>query len=435
MRISVFGLGYVGAVSAACLVRDGHAVVGCDIDANKLELLSLGRSPIVEPGMDRLIEDAHRSGRLQVTADAAAALAASDLSFVCVGTPADADGAPDLTAVRRIAADLGTALRTKSGGHLVAIRSTVPPGTTETIIKPLLEKHSLRRAGIDFDLAFVPEFLREGSSIEDYDHPPFTVCGVDSDRAAAVLRELYGHLPADVCNTPIRVAELLKYCCNTFHALKISFANEVGALARSWEIDAGAVLDLLCRDRRLNISEAYLRPGFAFGGPCLPKDVEALGQLARRSGIEAPLLSAILPSNRARIDAAVRAVVERAPASVGVLGLSFKKGTDDVRDSPLVILVQRLLQSGLGVRIFDPRVVPARLLGANRRAALEALPRLESMLTATAEELVACSDVLVIGHDDESFLEALHAHARDGQTIVDLVGVSDPRIAARVIVR
>lgn len=435
MKISVFGLGYVGAVSAACLVRDGHAVVGCDIDANKLELLRLGCSPIVEPSMDRLIADAHGSGRLQVTADAAAALAKSDLSFVCVGTPAGADGAPDLTAVCRIAADLGTALRTKSGGHLVAIRSTVPPGTTENVIKPLLEKHSSRRAGIDFDLAFVPEFLREGSSVEDYDHPPFTICGVDSDRAAALLREVYGHLPTEVCITPIRVAELLKYCCNTFHALKISFANEVGELARSLEIDGGAVLDLVCRDRRLNISEAYLRPGFAFGGPCLPKDVEALVQLARRTGIEAPLLSAILPSNRARIDAAVRAIVERTPASVGVLGLSFKKGTDDLRDSPLVTLVQRLLENGLDVRIFDPRVEPARLLGANRRAALEALPQLESMLVATAEGLVTGSDVVVIGHDDESLLDALHAHARDGQTIVDLVGVSDPRIAPRIIAR
>ena len=302
MRISIFGLGYVGAVSAGCLARDGHDVVGCDVDPTKLALLRDGRTPIIEEGMTELIAGAVSSGRLRVTDDTAEALRSTDLSFLCVGTPSRPNGGQDLGAVRRLAEQIGQALREKAERHAFVVRSTVLPGTVRGVVAPLLQTHSEKRPGVDFGVCFQPEFLREGSSIRDYDQPPFTVVGVDDDWCATMLREVFGHLPGEFVVTDVGTAEMLKFCCNAFHALKITFANEVGRLCQAMEVDSHAVMDLLCRDRRLNISPAYLKPGFAFGGSCLPKDVRALVHAGKRLDVETPALSALLPSNQLHIE-------------------------------------------------------------------------------------------------------------------------------------
>jgi GDP-mannose 6-dehydrogenase len=426
MNVSVLGLGSVGAVSALCLTRDGHNVIGCDIDSAKLELLRVGRSPIVEPGIEALASAAWHSGRLRLTENAAEAVAASEVSLVCVGTPTLAGGSQDLTALLLLFAEIAPALR-ESRGHLVAVRSTVLPGTIEMIIKPMLAERSGAECGGAFHIAFLPEFLREGSSIEDYSHPPFTVVGVDDPRAAAPVRELYGHLPADFHITSIRTAELLKYACNAFHALKVTFANEVGRLAPAVGADGHEVMRLLCLDRQLNISPAYLRPGFAFGGPCLPKDVEALIHLAAEKGIAAPVLGAILPSNDQQIDVTLTAILANRPRTVGLLGLTFKAGTDDVRSSPLLELTRRLIDRGVTVKAYDPDLKPGDLIGANLRFALSVLPDLRDILCENPSELIRTCDVLVIGHDDERIARALKAHCRESHTLIDLVGLDETR--------
>ena len=291
MRISILGLGYVGAVSASCLARDGHDVIGCDIDLDKLTLLREGRTPIIEEGMEELVAGAARSGRLSVTDDAADAVRHSELSFICVGTPSLPNGGQDLTAVQRLCQQIGEAIKTKDGRHVFVVRSTVLPGTVNDVIRPLIEEHSGKTVGQDFGLGFQPEFLREGSSIKDYDNPPFTVVGVDGPQSAEMLQRIFGHLPCEFISTSIGTAEMLKYCCNAFHALKITFANEVGRICQALDVDSHAVMELVCQDRQLNISPAYLRPGFAFGGSCLPKDLRALLYAAKRRDVETPMLS------------------------------------------------------------------------------------------------------------------------------------------------
>jgi GDP-mannose 6-dehydrogenase len=423
MRISIFGLGYVGAVSAACLVRDGHQVIGCDIDANKLGLIRDGKTPIIEDGMPQLMAAVRQSGRLEVTDDSAHAVQGSDLSFVCVGTPSTKGGGQDLTALRRLAEQLGDALRTKADFHAIVIRSTVLPGTTEDVIKPLLEARSGKRAGLDFGLCFQPEFLREGSSIKDYDHPPFTVAGVDGERPAALLKEIFGHLPGDFVTTTVRTAEMLKYACNAFHALKITFANEVGRLSQALGVDSHSVMDLVCRDTRLNIAPAYLKPGFAFGGSCLPKDLRALLHAARTRDGEVPMLGSILSSNAAHLEHAIEMILGTGKRSVGLLGLSFKPGTDDLRESPLVALAERLIGKGLDLKIYDPSVNIARLVGANRRYIVETIPHISSLMRERCEDVIRLSEVIVVGLREPSVLQALSADTRADHTIIDLVNV------------
>jgi GDP-mannose 6-dehydrogenase len=425
MRISVFGLGYVGTVSAACLARDGHQVVGCDVDAAKLDLVRHGHSPIVEPGMHEVVARAVESGRLRVTCDVAEAVTDSDLSFICVGTPARADGSQDLTAIRRLLESLGTALKTTPHPHLIVVRSTVLPGTTQNIVRPLLEMRSGKRAGVDFDVCFQPEFLREGASLQDYDAPPFTVIGAESPRAVSILRRLYAALPADIHATSTAAAELLKYTCNAFHALKVAFANEIGRLGAALHIDPQDVMELLGHDDRLSISTAYLTPGLAFGGPCLPKDLAALIHLATERRVEVPLLSAVLPSNDLHIQGAVDAVLRTGGQSVGILGLSFKSGTDDLRQSPLAEMVRRLLQHGVDVRIYDHDVAYGKLLGANREFADNVVPELAARTMASCEALVHSCDVLVIARNDGAALETLRRHTRDEQILVALVDLPE----------
>ena len=432
MKISIFGLGYVGAVSAGCLTRDGHTVVGCDIDPAKLDLINQGKTPIIEEGMVDLMKGAAESGRLSATDDAKTAIDTTDVSFVCVGTPTAKGGGQNLTALKRLSEQLGPAIATKDDYHCVVIRSTVIPGTVDSVVKPIIEEHSGKKAGADFGLCFQPEFLREGSSIKDYDNPPFTVVGVSDDRPAALLREVFGNLPCEFVTTNVEAAEMLKFCCNVFHALKITFANEVGRIAQAMEVDGREVMRLLCMDEQLNISKAYLRPGFAFGGSCLPKDTRALTHFARNNDIEVPMLAGIMQSNQVHIEHAVQTVLESKKRNVGMIGLSFKSGTDDLRESPLVTLAERFLGKGLNLEIFDPEVSMARLLGANRRYIEETIPHIGQLLKPNVEEVIRRADVLIVGLSDKTLLDAVYEHNREDHVVLDLVSLDAARIKGTV---
>jgi GDP-mannose 6-dehydrogenase len=422
-RISIFGLGYVGAVSLACLARDGHEVIGCDIDPVKLDLIRSRKSPILEEGIQELMRDVVDSGRVKVTNDAAQALNDSDVSFVCVGTPSAANGSQDLGAILRLAEQIGAALRNKRGFHTIVIRSTVQPGTLEEKIEPILERESGKKSGVDFGLAFQPEFLREGSSIRDYDHPPYTIVGGNCEAAVNAVREIFQHLEARFLVTSIRVAETLKMSCNAFHALKITFANEIGRISQSLGIDSHEVMRLVCADSRLNISPAYLKPGFAFGGSCLPKDLRALAHIARQNDLEIPMLSSLLVSNRAHIDHAVDKILKLGRPRVGMLGLSFKTGTDDLRESPLVMVAKRLIGEGCELRIFDPEVHLSRLLGANRSYIDAHIPHLGSLLCEHINEMIDPSEVVLVGLQQPALDAALQARVRQDQYLIDLVNL------------
>jgi GDP-mannose 6-dehydrogenase len=424
MRISVFGLGYVGAVSLACLARDGHHVVGVDVDLSKLDLLRSGRSPIVEEGIQELTKQVVDAGRVQLTNQAAAAIRDSELSFICVKTPSSANGAQDLTAVLRLAEQIGEAIKAHSSYHVIVLRSTVQPGTTEERFLPLIERVSGKKVGSDFGLCFQPEFLREGTSIKDYDNPPFTVIGSDGERSAAVVRQVFGHLPCDFIATTIRTAEALKMSCNAFHALKITFANEMGRICQSLDVDSHEVMALLCRDQRLNISPAYMRPGFAFGGSCLPKDLKALTYIAQSRDVQTPMLTSLLGSNRAHIDHAADAVLRHGRPRVGLLGLSFKPGTDDLRESPLVTLAKRLIGEGITLRVYDPGVRLSHLMGANRRFIEENIPHIASLMHQSLEEVVQTAEVIVLGHVPKAEVDRFISLCKSEQTVVDLANLS-----------
>ena len=422
-RISIFGLGYVGAVSLACLARDGHRVIGVDIDPVKLDLIRNRKSPILEEGIQELMHDVVNSGRVSVTADAAQAMRDTELSFVCVGTPSAPNGSQDLTAILRLAEQLGAALAHKDEFHTIVIRSTVQPGTVEDKIEPILERASGKKAGVDFGVCFQPEFLREGSSIRDYDHPPYTIVGGNCEAAVEQVRALFQHLETRFLVTSVRVAETLKMACNAFHALKITFANEIGRVSQSMGIDAHEVMRLVCADKRLNISPAYLKPGFAFGGSCLPKDLRALTNIAKQNDVVLPMLSSLLASNRVHIDHAVDKILKLGRPKVGMLGLSFKTGTDDLRESPLVLVAKRLLGEGCELRIFDPEVQLSRLLGANRSYIDANIPHLGSLLCGSIDEMIDPSDVILVGLQQSVLNDALQARVRPEQFVLDLVNL------------
>jgi GDP-mannose 6-dehydrogenase len=424
-RISIFGLGYVGAVSLACLARDGHEITGVDIDTNKLELLRRGQAPIVETGIQELMQAVMRSGNVTVTENVRQAVLATDISFVCVGTPASRNGSQDLSAITRIAEQLGAALAEKDSRHVIVIRSTVRPGTVEGIIQPAIEAASGRKAGKDFSLCFQPEFLREGTSIRDYDNPPFTIVGASDEYAVEKLREVFGHLPGEFVVTSISSAEMLKYACNAFHALKVTFANEIGRISQAVGVDPHEVMRLVCMDRQLNISSAYLRPGFAFGGSCLPKDLKALLHVAKLNDVHMPMLEGVLTSNNAHIEHAVEQVLASGRRSVGLVGLSFKPGTDDLRDSPLVIMAERFIGKGLNLCVYDPQVNIARLIGANRRYIEESIPHIASLMTTDLEQVVRDSDVLIVAMKSPEVLEALAQHTRPEQLLIDIAALPD----------
>jgi GDP-mannose 6-dehydrogenase len=424
MKISIFGLGYVGAVSLACLARDGHTVIGVDIDTAKLELIRAGRTPVVEEGMIDLMTHVAASGRVEVTDQVREAVHRTDLSLICVGTPSAANGSQDQAAVMRLTHQLGQALRDKPAGHVLVFRSTLVPGTVEDVLLPLIERESGLTEGKDFHVCFQPEFLREGSSIKDYDRPPFTVVGARSPVAEQALRNLFGHLDCEFISTSVRSAEMMKYCCNNFHALKITFANETARLCEALGVNPFEVMDLVCQDTQLNISRAYLRPGYAFGGSCLPKDLRATHHMARTRDVELPMLGAILASNRLHVERAFDKVVATGARRIALLGLSFKPGTDDLRESPLVMLAELLYGKGYQLSIVDPDVQLSRLLGANRRYIETHLPHLGDLLTPDLETAIRDAQTLVIGNSSDAVLTGLSSHARADQQIVDLVGVA-----------
>ncbi len=426
MKISIFGLGYVGAVSLACLARDGHTVIGVDIDKAKLELIKAGKTPVVEEGMVDLMANVAASGKLTVTSDVIQAVLDSDVSLICVGTPSAANGSQDQSAIIQIAHDLGRAMRGKTGGHIFIFRSTLVPGTVEDVLLPIVEQESGKREGEGFHICFQPEFLREGTSIRDYDKPPFTIVGARSEVPVTRLREIFGHLPCEILTTSIRAAETVKYCCNNFHALKITFANETARLCEALGVDAFQVMELVCKDKQLNISPAYLKPGFAFGGSCLPKDLRATMYFAKRHDVEMPMLGNILASNRMHIDHAIAKVLASGRRRVGMIGLSFKTGTDDLRESPLVMVAEQFIGKGLSLLVYDPEVHLSRLLGANRRFIEQHVPHIGSLMRGDIESVVGESDVLVVGLNDAKTFEALTRLVREDQIVLDLVNLPKP---------
>lgn len=433
MNISIFGLGYVGAVSLACLARDGHRVIGVDVDSAKLAMIAEGKTPVVEEGMVELMREVAASERVSVTQDVADAVAQSEVSLICVGTPSAANGSQDQTAMLRLAHDLGHALRAKASRHVFVFRSTLVPGTVENVLRPIIEQESGKHEGTDFDICFQPEFLREGTSIKDYNRPPFTIVGAGAEYPVAQLRALFGHLPCEFSVTSIRSAEMVKYCCNNFHALKITFANETARLCEALGVDPFEVMDLVCRDTQLNISKAYLKPGFAFGGSCLPKDLRATMYLAKMRDVELPMLGGILQSNRVHVEHAISKVLASGKRRVGMIGLSFKTGTDDLRESPLVLIAEQFIGKGLSLLVYDPEVHLSRLLGANRHFIEQHIPHIGSLLRAELESVIAESEVLVVGSNDVGVLQALGEQARPDQLVLDLVNMpARDRMRAKV---
>jgi GDP-mannose 6-dehydrogenase len=425
MKLSIFGLGYVGAVSLACLARDGHSVIGVDIDLAKLEFIRSGRTPVVEEGMVELMAAVAASGRIAVTTDVTRAVAGSELSLICVGTPSAPNGRQDQSAMLACAHDLGRALRDKADTHVFVFRSTLEPGTVEDVLKPIIEQESGKKEGDAFHVCYQPEFLREGSSIRDYDHPPFTIVGALTEAPVSRLRALFGHLPCEFHVTSIRAAEMVKYCCNNFHALKITFANETARLCEALDVDPFQVMDLVCKDRQLNISPAYLKPGFAFGGSCLPKDLRATMYMSKMRNVELPMHAGITQSNRAHVDHAIAKVLSSGSRSVAMLGLSFKSGTDDLRESPLVALAEHLIGKGLKLRVYDPEVHLSRLLGANRRYIEQHLPHIGSLMDADIGRVIGHAELVVVGLHDRRVFDGLHTYLRDDQTVLDLVSIPE----------
>jgi GDP-mannose 6-dehydrogenase len=420
MKISVFGLGYVGSVSAASFAANGHEVVGVDANADKVATVGAGHSPVVEPGLDALISQGVARGRLRATTDPGEAIRSTDLSLICVGTPSQKNGSRSLGYLERVAAQIGDALRDTDGYHVVVVRSTVLPGTTHGLVIPTLERASGKKYGEDFGVAVNPEFLREGTALNDFQKPPLTVVGHNHAADASRTTELYPSTGAPLVSTSIRVAEMMKYTSNCWHALKVCFANEIGNLCKRVDVDSHELMDIFCRDDKLNISPYYLKPGFAFGGSCLPKDVRAIQYKAKELDLEMPVLSSILPSNRLQVEHAVTQVLETGKKRVGLLGFSFKDGTDDLRESPMVTLAEALIGKGVCLRIYDKHVALARLMGANKEYIEQQIAHLSSLMVPTVDRILDECDVIVVGNRSEEFTDAM-MRVRPDQIVIDLV--------------
>ena len=420
MRVSVFGLGYVGCVSAASFAGDGHEVVGVDVNPDKVASINAGCSPIVEPGLEDLLGRCVSEGRLRATTDTADAVHSTDVSLLCVGTPSRKNGSLDLQYLERVSEEVGRALRGKNDYHVVVVRSTVLPGTTHELVIPALERESGKKYGDGFGVSVNPEFLREGTALKDFRKPPLTLVGHNHAADASGTIALYQAIDAPLISTSIRVAEMMKYTSNTWHALKVVFANEIGNLCKKLDVDSHEVMDIFCRDDKLNLSPYYLKPGFAFGGSCLPKDVRALQYRAKEMDVELPLISQILPSNKAQIQHALDQILETGKKNIGLLGFSFKAGTDDLRESPIVILAEALLGKGVSLKIYDKNVSMAKLVGANKDYIVKQIPHLSSLLCNTIDEVIEGSDVIVVGNQAPEFAQAVMA-CRADQIVIDLV--------------
>jgi GDP-mannose 6-dehydrogenase len=418
--LSVFGLGYVGCVSAACFAREGHRVIGVDVNPDKVGMINRGQSTIVEAGIGDLVDLTVADGTLQATTDPQVAVRDSTVSLVCVGTPSRPNGAIDLSYIERVCRDIGNGLREKSDRHTVVIRSTVLPGTLHGTVIPTLEHASGKRVGADIGICNNPEFLREGTSIKDFFEPPYTLIGADDDASATTLAALYAGIDAPLHVTSIGVAEVVKYACNCFHALKIGFANEIGNLCKDLEIDSHEVMRLFTEDRKLNISTAYLKPGFAFGGSCLPKDIRAVLHQAKGLDLDLPILTATLESNQRQIHRAFDMITATGQKRIGVLGLSFKEGTDDLRESPMVALIERLIGKGFDLAIYDSDVSQAQVVGANREYIEREIPHIWSLVQPSVAEVMESSETVVIGNSATEFSE-ISRHLRKDHVVVDLV--------------
>jgi GDP-mannose 6-dehydrogenase len=422
MKVSVFGLGYVGSVSAAAFAADGHEVVGVDVNPEKVAAVNEGRSPIVEPGLDELLKAGVASQRLRATTSTAEAVNATDLSLICVGTPSRKNGSLDLTYLTRVCEQIGEVIRGKPSYHVVVVRSTVLPGTTHGTVIPALEATSGKKYGEGFGVSVNPEFLREGTAIKDFHHPPLTLVGHNHAADAAPTKALYQNIDAPLYSAPIRVAEMIKYTSNTWHAVKVTFANEIGNLCKKVGVDSHDVMDIFCKDDKLNLSSYYLKPGFAFGGSCLPKDVRALQYRAREVDLEMPMINSVLGSNRLQVQHAIDRVVDTGKKRIGLFGFSFKAGTDDLRESPLVILAEALLGKGYELCIYDKNVSLARLTGANKQYIEEQIPHLSRHLCDSLDDVIDRSDVIVVGNGAPEFSEAV-ARCRPDQVVIDLVRI------------
>ncbi len=418
--ISVFGLGYVGCVSAACFARDGFNVIGVDKSQSKVDLVNSGSSTIVEEGVAELVANAVRDGRLQATVDASAAVTATDISLVAVGTPSRANGSIDLGHIEKVCEEIGAVLKTKPRPHTVVIRSTILPGTMESIVIPALERSSGKTVGPELGVAVNPEFLREGSSLKDFYSPPFTLIGTADERVVAQLGEIYRGVEAPLEVVEMRAAEMVKYVCNAFHGLKVSFANEIGTICKHMGIDSHQVMDVFCKDTKLNISRAYLRPGFAFGGSCLPKDLRAIGYKARQLDVEVPVLAATLVSNKLHVERAIDMILRIGKRKIGVLGLSYKEGTDDMRESPMVAMIETLIGKGMEITIYDREVREAQIMGANREFIEREIPHIWKLMRGSVDDVLAEGETIVIGNGAEEFRD-VESRVRPGQIVVDLV--------------
>ncbi len=427
--ISIFGLGYVGSVSAACLAGQGHRVIGIDVNPIKVNMISKGQSPIIEEGLTELLRQGVDAGRIKATTDAAQATQDSEISIICVGTPSNQNGSLDLSYVQRVCTHIGQALTRKAGYHVVVTRSTMLPGSTESVVVPTLEQASGKRAGRDFGVCFNPEFLREGSAVQDFYDPSFTLIGGDDERAIAAVSELYAMFDAPLIVVPFKVAEMVKYANNAFHAIKVTFANEIGNICKQQGIDSHQVMDIFCQDKKLNLSPYYLKPGFAFGGSCLPKDLRALLYHCRHFDVYTPVLEAILPSNRRQVDLAYQMVRRTGRKRVGVLGFSFKAGTDDLRESPMVELIERLIGKGYQVRVYDRNVSLANLQGANREYIEREIPHIASLMADSVGEILSGSEVIIVGNKSPEFKTVLDK-LRDDQTMIDLVRIAEGKMSS-----
>ena len=423
MRISIFGLGYVGAVSAGCLADGGHTVVGVDPYQDKVNLINAGSTPIIEKDIGDLIKTAVSNQKLRATTDIEDAINDTEMSMVCVGTPSQFNGSLDLAAVRHVCEQIGTALRNKNDFHVVVLRSTMLPGTMRNLVIPTLEEFSGKKAGTDFGVCNNPEFLREGTAVYDFHNPPKTVIGALDVRSGDLLVSIYNGIDAPLIVTEIETAEMVKYADNVWHALKVSFANEIGVISKQVGIDGHKVMDIFCKDEKLNLSSYYMRPGFAFGGSCLPKDVRALTYKGRQLDLDLPVLNSIMPSNAAQLQRGFDMITSSGKKKIGVLGFSFKSGTDDLRESPIVELIERLIGKGYDIRIYDRSVNIAKLVGANRDYIMNRIPHIARLMVDDMTEVLDHAETLVIGNGSEEFL-GIDSRLNQGQILIDLVRIS-----------
>ncbi len=426
MKISVFGLGYVGAVSAACFAQEGHEVIGVDVSQTKVDIINAGNSPIVEEGIAEFIGAMVAEKRLRATTDVNDAIENTDVSLVCVGTPSNDNGSLKLDYVKRVSQQIGEAISKKSCRHVVVMRSTMLPGTIESLVKPTLEVYSDKKAGKDFDVCINPEFLREGTSIKDFYAPPFTLIGADSEEAGEILKHLYAKIDAPLYITSVKAAEMVKYSCNCFHGLKVSFANEIGNICKELGIDSHEVMEVFCKDTKLNLSPYYMKPGFAFGGSCLPKDLRALQYKAKELDVKVPVLEAALASNLLQIERAIQMILKTGKKKVGVLGFAFKAGTDDLRESPVVSIIERLIGKGFNVKLYDKEVSVAKLVGANKEYIEREIPHISNLMADSIDEILEHSEVVLIGNPAKEFKE-IETKLTKEQTVVDLVRIFGKR--------